>query len=206
MTASRGSGVARYTAARLWRGPDIVQAPVIIFDQAHRTIQAESDGTTRVNSTFVQTEKTGKTTPVNIASDRLTYVDGERRAVFAGNAVVRIENSTMTADTVEAFLQQRGGLAQPGGSQLDHIVAQGNIQIEQPERKASGTRLVYTARDEKFVLTGSASRPPSIFDAERGQIQGDSLTFFTHDGRLLIGHGESPQPVTETKVQDANKK
>jgi lipopolysaccharide export system protein LptA len=206
MTAARGNGVARFTAARLWRGPDIVDAPVIVFDQTHRAIQAESDPTARVKSTFVQTEKSGKTTPVNIASDKLTYVDAERRAVFAGNAVVKIENSTMTADTVDAFLQQRGGPDQQGGSQLDRIVAQGDIQIEQPERKATGSRLVYTARDEKFVLTGSASRPPSIFDAERGQIQGDSLTFFTHDGRLLIGHGESSQPVTETKVQDANKK
>lgn len=206
MTASRGNGVARYTSARLWRGPDIVQAPVIVFDQTRRTIQAEKDSATRVNSVFVQTEKTGKTTPVNITSDKLTYVDAERRALFSGNAVVKIENSTMTGDSVEAFLQQRGQEQQQSGSQLDHIVALGDIQIEQSERKAHGTKLVYTAKDEKFVLTGSASRPPSIFDAERGQIQGDSLTFFTHDGRVLVGHGEPSQPVTETKVQDANKK
>lgn len=206
MTASRVNGVARYTSARLWRGPDIVQAPIILFDQARRSIQGESAGANRVNAVFVQTEKSGKITPVNITSDKLTYVDAERRAVFSGNVVVKIENSTMTGDSVEAFLQPRGGPGEQGGSQLDHIVAQGDIQIEQGERKASGRRLVYTARDEKFVLTGSSAQPPSIFDAERGQIQGDSLTFFTHDGRVLVGHGESSQTVTETKVQDANKK
>ncbi|HLW53507.1 MAG TPA: LPS export ABC transporter periplasmic protein LptC [Candidatus Angelobacter sp.] len=202
MTASRVGGSARYTAARLWRGPDIVQAPSILFDQAHRTIHAESDSATRVNSVFVQTDKKGKTTPVNVTSDRLDYVDSDRKAVFSGNVLVKIEGSTVTADTVQAILEQRAGQGSAqGGSQLDHIVAQGNIQIEQSNRKAIGKQLVYTAREEKFVLTGSPSQPPSIFDAERGQIQGDSLTFFTHDGRVLVGSGESPQPVTETKVQ-----
>jgi lipopolysaccharide export system protein LptA len=80
-------------------------------------------------------------------------------------------------------------------------VAQGDITIEQTNRKATGKQLVYIAREEKFVLTGSPSQPPSIFDAERGQIQGDSLTFFTHDGRVLVGSGEASPNVTETKVQ-----
>jgi lipopolysaccharide export system protein LptA len=202
MAASRAGGIARYTAARLWRGPDIVQAPVISFDQAHRMIHAESDASGRVSSVFVQTDKKGKVTPVNVTSDKLDYVDADRKAVFSGNVLVKIEGATVTANTVQAILEGRGMQGQnQGGSQLDHIVAQGDIQIEQAARKATGKLLVYTAREEKFVLTGSPSQLPSIFDAERGQIQGDSLTFFTHDGRVLVGSGESSQHITETKVQ-----
>ena len=48
-------------------------------------------------------------------------------------------------------------------------------------RKAQN--LVYTASDDKFVLTGG---PPSIFDAEQGKITGDSLTFFRSDDRALV--------------------
>ena len=44
-------------------------------------------------------------------------------------------------------------------------------------------KLVYTAADDKFVLTGG---PPSIFDAEQGKITGVSLTFFRHDDRVLV--------------------
>ena len=202
MTASRASGAARYTAARLWRGPDIVQAPSISFDQAHRTIHAEGNASSRVSSVFVQVDKKGKTTPVNVTSDKLDYVDADRKAVFSGNVLVKTEATTLTADEVQAILEGRGGGAQSeGASRLDHIVAEGDIRIEQPNRKATGRQLVYTAREEKFVLTGSASQPPSIFDAERGQIQGDSLTFFTHDGRVLVGSQELSPNITQTKAQ-----
>lgn len=206
MTANRSSGMARFTAARLWRGPDIVEAPVILFDHEHRGLQAQRDQSSRVSSVFVQTDQNGKTTPVNITADKLSYVDTERKAVFSGNVLVRIEGSTITADTVEAFLLRGSQAESQGGSQLDRIVAQGDIQIQQPDRKATGSQLVYTALDEKFVLTGSPTRLPSIFDAERGQILGDSLTFFRHDGRVLVGNGESSHTLAHTKVQDASKK
>jgi lipopolysaccharide export system protein LptA len=207
MTATRNSGTARYTAARLWRGPDIVEAPTLVFNRAQRSLQAQGDKTARVTSVFVQTDKKGKSTPVNVAADKLSYVDADRKAVFNGNVVTRIEGSAVTADSVQVLLQPRGSQNGPQSpSQLDRIVAQGDIQIEQPGRKATGSQLVYTGDEEKFVLTGSAGHPPSIFDAERGQITGDSLTFFTHDGRVLVGSGDSSHTFTQTKVENASKK
>ena len=86
-------------------------------------------------------------------------------------------------------------LAGPG--QLDHIVAKDNVIVVQPTRRAEGQNLVYTASEDKFVLTGG---PPSIFDAERGKITGVSLTFFRHDDRVLV-EGEANTPVvTQTRV------
>jgi lipopolysaccharide export system protein LptA len=207
MTANRGSGLARYSGARLWRGGDIVEAPVIIFDNTRRSLQAQKDQSNRVSAVFSQTDQSGKTTPVNISADKLSYAESDRKAVFSGNVLVRIEGSTITADSVQAFLLERG--SQTGGqtgSQLDHIVAQGDIQIQQPQRTATGSQLVYTAKDEKFVLTGSPTRLPSIFDAERGQILGDSLTFFRRDGRVLVGNGEASHTQAPIKVEDASKK
>lgn len=207
MTANRGSEIARYSGARLWRGADIVEAPVMIFDKSNRSLQAQRDQSARVSSVFTQPDQNGKTTPVNITADKLSYAELERKAVFSGNVLVRIESSTISADTVQAFLSERGSQAgAQAGSQLDHIVAQGDIQIQQPGRTATGSQLLYTTQDEKFVLTGSPTRLPSIFDAERGQILGDSLTFFRRDGRVLVGNGEPTHTQTQTKVQDASKK
>ena len=206
VTANRSSGTARYTAARLWRGADIVEAPIIIFDQPHRSLQAQGNKSARVASVFVQPDKNGKTTPVHVTADKLTYVDSERKAVYSGNVLVQIEGGTISADTAEAFLAARTGSAgSQSASQLDRIVAQGDIKIEQTGRKATGSQLLYSAGEEKFVLTGSPGRLPSIFDAEQGQISGDSLTFFTHDGRVLVGSGNSSHNSTP-KVQDASTK
>jgi len=206
VTASQGGGVAHYTSARLWQGQNIVEAPSLTFDKAHRSLQAQGDGTGRVTSVFVSPGKNGNSTPVNVVSDRLSYVDSDRKAVFSGNVRLRGEEFTMTADTVQVLLAARNQGGNKSGNQLDHIVAQGDIVIQQPDRKATGNQLVYTAQEQKFVLTGAPGKKPSIFDAERGQISGDSLTFFTHDGRVLIGSGETSPSLTPTRIRDASTK
>ncbi len=206
-TASRSAGVAKYAKARLWQGANIIEAPSITFDKLHRSLVAQGDQTARVSTVFVQTTKNGKTTPVNVTADKLTYVDSERKAVFSGRVVTKMEDSTINADTVQVLLMPRGEQAgDKPSSQLDRIVAQGDIQIQRPNRRATGSQAVYTAAEDKFVLTGVPGKLPSIFDAERGQISGDSLTFFSHDDRVLVGSGDSSPAQTQTRNRDASKK
>jgi lipopolysaccharide export system protein LptA len=206
-TANRGTGIAHYTAARLWQGANIVEAPSLTFDKARRSLLAQADSSARVTSVFLSPGHNGSpSTPVTVTSDRLSYVDSERKAVFSGSVVLKGEEFTMAGSTVQVLLAPRGQAGNAAGNQLDRIVAQGDIVIQQPERKATGTRLVYTAQEQKFVLTGAAGKKPSIFDAEHGQISGDSLTFYTHDGRVLIGSGESSQSLIPQRIQDASRK
>ena len=205
VTASQGGGVAHYTAARLWQGQNIVEAPSLTFDKLHRSLLAQAGPSGRVSSVFVSPEKNGTSTPLNVISDRLSYVDSDRKAVFSGNVQLRGEDFTMTAKTIQVLLASRRGTGNKAGNQLDHIVAQGDIVIQQPGRKATGSQLVYTAREQKFVLTGDAGERPSIFDAEHGQISGDSLTFYTHDGRVLIGR-QTSQSRNPTRIRDASTK
>jgi lipopolysaccharide export system protein LptA len=82
-------------------------------------------------------------------------------------------------------------------AQLDRIVAQGDVIVQQPGRRALGQTLIYEAAPDKFTLTGG---PPSIFDAERGKITGDSLTFFRRDDRVLVEGKASTPVVTQTRV------
>jgi lipopolysaccharide export system protein LptA len=138
---------------------------------------------------------------IAIRAARLTYADAERRAHYEGGVVAKGTAFTASASTMDAFLLPRSqtsgnqSLARPG--QLDRMVAQGNVVVQQPGRRGEGQTLVYTAADDKFVLTGG---PPSIFDAERGKITGVSLTFFRGDDRVLV-EGEASTPVvTQTRV------
>jgi lipopolysaccharide export system protein LptA len=201
------TGVARYTKSRLWQGPNIVEAPTINFDRNKRSLQAQGSQSGQVASVFVQKDKTGKLTPVNVTSDKLTYVDSDRKAIFTGNVIVRSQDTTMASDAIQVILLPKKNQAEAqSASQLDRIEGQGDIKIKQTGRTATGTRLVYTAADEKMVLTGTPTKRPSIFDAERGQISGDSLTFFTHDGRVLVGSGETSQTQIPDRTRDASKK
>ena len=205
--SARKSGQARYSGgARLWQGANIVQAPSIEFDRERRTLLAQGNAQQPVSTVFVQPDKSGKMTPVNVTGKKLTYSDQTRQARFEGGVVLRGADATITGDHAEVFLKARGGGAgEPGAStqasQLEKIVAEGAIEVQEPGRKATGTKLVYTAADGRFVLTGSEGKSPSIFDAERGTITGDSLTFYSRDDRVVVGSSDSSRTVTQTRVK-----
>ncbi len=221
MTARRATGVARYLGnARLWQGTNIVQAPIIDFDREHRTVRALGTESDPVACVFVQQEnirpvsgsnpgtaKGGKTTPVNVTASRLTYADSQRKARFDGGVTVKGADGTLTAGHADVFLQPReetlqGKIVRTADSpvstpsQIDRIVAEGQVRMQQPNRRGNGERLVYTAAERKFVLTGG---PPSIFDAERGSTTGDSLTFFSGDDKVLV-QSKNSRAVTQTRV------
>ena len=202
MTAHRSSGVAVYKGnAVLWQNANVVQAPTLEFDRDQRMLNAKGTASQPVSTVLVQVEKSGKATPVTIKSAHLNYRDAERKIELDGGVTVTGSGTTMTAQQMTVFLAARsaapGATDRAGPGQVEKIMAQNQIVIAQPARHANGEKLVYTAEDEKFVLTGG---PPCIFDAERGKITGDSLTFFKRDGRVLVEGKETSPTVTRTQV------
>jgi lipopolysaccharide export system protein LptA len=201
MTAHHDSATATYTGdVRLWQDANVVEAANIDFDRDRRSIVARGNGRP-VATALVQLDKNGKVTPITITSTRLTYTDDERRAQFEGGVTTRGADVTVTANHVDAYLSPRSQNAPTqslkGQGQLDRLVAQGNVVVQEPGRKATGDQLIYTVADDKFVLSGGT---PSIFDAERGKIRGDSLTFFRRDDRVLVEGKDSSPTVTQTRV------
>jgi lipopolysaccharide export system protein LptA len=206
MTAHRSPAVAVYTGdARLWQSANVVEAPTLRFDRDHRSLVAQgvAQGTLSqpVSTVLVQVDKSGKATPVNITSARLNYADAERRIFLDGGVTAKGPDATLTGQQMTVFLlprsQSQAGAGPGTHGQVERIVAQDRVVITQPTRHATGDRLVYTAAEDKFVLTGGT---PSIFDAERGKITGDSLTFYRHDDRVLVEGRETSPTVTRTQV------
>lgn len=201
VTVQRTTGVARYTGgARLWQGSNIIEAPTIEFDRTHRGVVAMGSAQQPVSSVFVQADKSGKSTPVVVTAVRLEYVDANRRARYSGGVTAKGSGVTISADHLDVLLQatgQRGITAAAGPSQLNQIIAEGHVTIQQADRLANGGKLVYTSADGRFVLTGG---PPVITDAERGSIRGESLTFYSHDDRVVVESSDTSRTVTHTKV------
>jgi lipopolysaccharide export system protein LptA len=200
-TLHRDSGVARYSGdARLWQGADVVEAPTIEFDRPNRSLLAEGTAAKPVISVFLQVGKNGKASTVVVTAARLVYNDSARRARYTGGVLARGEGLTMTASSADVLLdavaaKESRSIASP--SRLNQIVAVGSINLRQQERTASGQKLVYTAADEKFVLTGG---PPLLLDPEQGTVRGDSLTFYSRNDRVLVDSDESSRTVTRTRI------
>ncbi len=219
MTAHNSPGTALYTGnARLWQDANLIEAPTIQFDRDHRSLIAQGTAAQPVQTILIQAskanpqaEKNGakrpksdsisKSTPISVTAAKLTYADSERRIHYEGGVVAQSADFTASAKTVDAYLLPRNQATDnqslAGAGQLDRMIAQDNVIIREPKRRAEGQKLVYTAADDKFVLTGG---PPSIFDAEHGKITGVSLTFFRRDDRVLVEGGASTPVVTQTRV------
>ena len=227
MTAHNNGVALYSGSVRLWQDANIIEAPAIQFDRDHRSVTAQGTPARPVQTILVQAEKAladkagkeksaptdkvegkaGKapsfsgSTPISISAAKLIYVDCERRVHYEGGVTAKGSNFTASAKTLDAYLLPRSQTSNrqsfAGSGQLDRMVAQDDVVIQQPKRSAEGQKLVYTAADDKFVLTGG---PPSIFDAEQGKITGVSLTFFRRDDRVLVEGGSSAPVVTQTRV------
>jgi lipopolysaccharide export system protein LptA len=202
MTAHSTPAIALYTGdARLWQDANVIEAPSIEFDRNRRSVVARGTPSQSVSTVLVQTEKSGKVTPVKVISARLSYTDSERQAHFEDGVQAKSSDLTITARLMDVFLQPRDQSIQnkavTEAVKIDHIIAREHVVITQPTRKATGEQLVYTSADDKFVLSGGT---PSIFDAERGKITGVSLTLFRHDDRVLVEGDKTSPTVTETRV------
>jgi lipopolysaccharide export system protein LptA len=201
MSVQQGSAIATYSGdARIWQDANVVDASTIQFDRDRRSVVAQSDGKP-VSTVLVEVDKQGNVTPVSITSGKLTYTDDQHRAHFEGGVSARGKDIAITADHLDAFLvprtQTMRNQAIKGQSQLQRMVAEGNVVVQAPTRRATGEKLVYAVDEDKFVLSGGS---PSIFDAERGKTRGDSLTFFRRDDRVLVEGRDTSPTVTQTRV------
>jgi lipopolysaccharide export system protein LptA len=216
--------------ARLWQGASQVEAPVLQFEQKEKRLLAHDDrqgASMDVHTVLVNggSGKAGakKTQVVRVSSGKLTYSDAIREAEFTEGVQVENADGRMKGQEAVVYLPPKGTAAQgSGGTQntssseikvagqggfmggkVERVVATGHIEIDQPGRRATGERVVYTASDGLFVMTGTATALPKIVDEARGTITGTSLRFHAGDENVVVSNGvDSKQRVrTETRVK-----
>ena len=162
MTASHDSATAIFEGnVRLWQGPNSVEAPTMELHRDGRTVIADGTGAQRVKTDLSQMDKKGKITRLVVLADHLKYSDDQKIVHFEGQVEAVSNGITLTATKMDCFFMdhaqalQRAQLA--NNMTLEKIVAEGGVSITQLGRRATGNRLVYTAADDKFVVTGGTA-------------------------------------------------
>jgi lipopolysaccharide export system protein LptA len=163
---------------------------------------------------------------IRVTSRELTYSDEARKAEFSGGVDVESGDGNMKAEQVEIYLQPapvgkapqtNGGKVKAGfspaadgsgfiGGKVERMVASGRIEMEQPGRRATGEELVYTASDDTYLLTGTATVLPMVVDDQRGTVTGTSLRFHRGDDSVVVSNGgetgAGQRVRTETRVKN----
>jgi len=70
--------------------------------------------------------------------------------------------------------------------------------VEQGERRGTAERGVYTAADDKFVLSGGN---PTLYDPKEGTTSGRELTFYLADDTIIVDSGNGLRTLTKHRVQ-----
>jgi lipopolysaccharide export system protein LptA len=207
--------------AKLWQGGSQVTAPVLYFDRTKRTVFAHG-----ANGSSAQPVKTvlvdnnppkpgaKQQAPVRVLSREMTYTDATREVVFRGpvqlndqDGVLRAKEATVYLTPKDAAPTHGDGATMDGaqislGGKVDHMIAVGAVEIEQPGRKATGERLVYTASDRLSVLTGTKAVPPKMVDETQGSVTGAQLRFRSGDDSVEVVGGDGVEHVhTVTKMK-----
>lgn len=198
--------------ARMWQGPDSLLAPVIQLDQQEQQLKAwGSHVSPEVEADFTSTMAGGhQQMPVRVQSETLVYSGQSRVAEFRGGVteasgpdVVRahevlVELKPAATGKADRAASQRGSLPDSeSGSEIERVTATEGVVFTQPGRKAAGSRLVYTRKDGKYVLTGTSRSPAWLWDRDHGTTTGDALIFnMQNDSVEVIGGKSSAVTVT----------
>ena len=188
--------------ARMWQGANAVAAPVLELGKQQSSLAAHgtaADDRGTVHATFA-----GRGTQAGVsrvAAATLFYSDTTRTGDFHGGVIAQQPNGTVHSDDAQMFLVE----APPGQpSQLDRMIATGHVLLEQPGRRGTGQRLVYTAADGNYLLTGTPGEPPRATDAQKGATTGAALLFRSSDNSVEVlsrdAAGNSRRTVTDTRT------
>jgi lipopolysaccharide export system protein LptA len=201
MRANSKTGRAVYTGhARLWQGASVLEADTIELLRPTRILNA----TGNVRAVFPQAPQPGASpgsAPVwHISSGLLTYWDTEGRAHLEKDVFVQSADQKMRAPQLELFFTRTEADKQGnrGTSQISRAVGTGGVVVEQADRRGTAERGLYTAAEEKFVLTGGT---PTLFDPIEGTTTGRELTFYRADDTIVVDSGNGLRTLTKHRVQ-----
>lgn len=192
-------------AARLWQGASQVEAAVIEFSRREKTLVARTSGSgDQVRTVLVGGRGTGGARGareaqqvMRVSSRSLRYSDAERRAEFGGGVVLEDADGTVRGSQIVALLRPARTVGVQGspaagdqsgfmGGSVDRVTAEGAVEVSERGRRASGEKLVYTAADSMFVMTGTPALPPKVVDEVQGTITGTALKFHAGDNSVMV--------------------
>jgi LPS export ABC transporter protein LptC/lipopolysaccharide transport protein LptA len=163
--------------ARAWQDNNYVKADRLTFFEASRSME----GSGRVQSMLYNARRKEKGTdadrPVFAAADRVLYTDDSKRLHYEGSVDVRDGADRLAANELDVYLNDR--------NEMKETIAQNNVILTQPNRRAKGDFLQYYRSDEVAVLRG---KPATVEDSENGSTQSAQLTVNLRENKVT---GES---------------
>ncbi|MEP7076035.1 MAG: LPS export ABC transporter periplasmic protein LptC [Acidobacteriota bacterium] len=176
------SETGHYTGnARGWQENNYIRADSFLIDQRAGTF----DGAGNVQSMLFNAKRkdNGKESeiPVYAAANKMSYNRATRVVKYDENVDVRQGTDRIVSGTASVYLNEKNEATQ--------TIAERNVVITQPGRRATGEFAQYNVVEDNVVLRGS---PATVDDRENGSSQSSQLVVYLSDHRV-VADGKTKQ-------------
>ncbi|MBF0469530.1 MAG: lipopolysaccharide transport periplasmic protein LptA [Desulfamplus sp.] len=144
-----------------------------------------TDGKEKMSTNDQQKTTSTEEKKLHITSDSMLVEKESSIATFSGNVVATQGNSVITADSVIVLLfTDKEKKANPANmtQEIKSITASGNVKFTSDNRTAFADKAIYTASDQKIVLTGNA---PKVMTGE-SYVTGKRIILFQNSGKVIV--------------------
>lgn len=172
---------ARYAGNALLRsGKDEVRAPTLMVEEDAKGNRKLTGSEGVISLLNPKPEAPGKKTPAAVEgrAEGMVYDEAQARITYTANVTIR--QGDITTKSPKAVMTLTAD-----GAGVQQLVAGEPVEVQQAERRATGTQGVYTPGNETMVLTGEKV---VLTDKER-RTEGRSLTFHVGDDRDILVEG-----------------
>jgi lipopolysaccharide export system protein LptA len=192
------TGVAIYTGnARAWQDDNFVRADRLTLYRENKRME----GNGHVQSALYQVKRknqdgTTSIVPVFATSDSMWYSDTDRIVHYESNVDVKQGTDRITSAVTDVYLLKES-------NEVEKTIAQRDVVLTQPGRRGTGDWSQYTAADESVVLKGNPAR---VEDAEKGSSEGNRLTVYLRDSRVIADDSGGSQSTGRVRSRHPIKK
>jgi lipopolysaccharide transport protein LptA len=176
----------------MWQGANRITAETVDVDRDKRSLIADRSVVTSLWEEPKDAEKKKTAVPVLtvVRAPRLVYTDADRLAVYTGGVDLKRPGMHIASREMRTFLADSSA-----DSRLEKAFADGGVRIvattQNGARIATAEHSEYYTDEAKVILTGGK---PRLVDDAGHSTEGEKLTYFSNDDRLLID-GASNRPV-----------
>jgi len=176
------SETGRYTGnARGWQESNYVRAETFVIDQKNGTFQAEGNVQSLLYNAKRKENGKESTVPIYAAARTMHYWRNDRLLKYESDVDVRQGTDRIVSGVASVYLNDKNEVSQ--------TVAENNVVITQPGRRATGDYAQYNVAEDSVLLRGN---PATVDDKENGSSQGGQITVNMRDNRVL-SEGRSKQ-------------
>jgi lipopolysaccharide transport protein LptA len=129
----------------------------------------------KVSSTFVAVSENNQDGErISISADDMVYNPDEKALLFQKEGLLLVRNIEVKAPSISLTFKAEGG--------IKLLTATGGVAFQSDQHEGTADRSDYDMEKETIVFTGN----PVIKDKEKGTLQGDKLTFYLADDRIVV--------------------